>query len=79
MIRTVPLAFLSTLLAVTLSSGQAAPAPSHPPLRVGIVGLVHGHVHGFLGAVPAQHRDSNRRRRRTRPAPARPGRSPLWL
>jgi predicted dehydrogenase len=25
--------------------GQPA---SHPPLRVGIVGLVHGHVHGFL-------------------------------
>jgi glucose-fructose oxidoreductase len=24
------------------------PAPAHPPLRVGIVGLVHGHVHGFL-------------------------------
>jgi predicted dehydrogenase len=23
--------------------------PAHPPLRVGIVGLVHGHVHGFLG------------------------------
>ena len=22
---------------------------NHPPLRVGIVGLVHGHVHGFLG------------------------------
>jgi predicted dehydrogenase len=50
MIRIVPLAFLSTLLAVTLSSGQAAPAPSRPPLRVGIVGMVHGHVHGFLGA-----------------------------
>src|SRR5580658_7430135 len=24
-------------------------ALAHPPLRVGIVGLVHGHVHGFLG------------------------------
>ena len=48
MIRIVFIAFLSTLLAVTLSSGQVAPA--HPPLRVGIVGLVHGHVHGFLGA-----------------------------
>jgi len=27
----------------------AQPTPAHPPLRVGIVGLVHGHVHGFLG------------------------------
>jgi predicted dehydrogenase len=27
----------------------AQTAPAHPPLRVGIVGLVHGHVHGFLG------------------------------
>ena len=35
------------LFAATLASAQAAPA--HPPLRVGIVGLVHGHVHGFLG------------------------------
>src|SRR6202046_5151332 len=25
------------------------PALAHAPLRVGIVGLVHGHVHGFLG------------------------------
>jgi predicted dehydrogenase len=31
----------------------AAP-PAQPPLRVGIVGLVHGHVHGFL----AQSRNS---------------------
>jgi predicted dehydrogenase len=46
MIRTVTL--LSTLLAATLSFSQTSPA--HPPLRVGIVGLVHGHVHGFLAA-----------------------------
>lgn len=26
-----------------------AMSQAHPPLRVGIVGLVHGHVHGFLG------------------------------
>ncbi|HWY04836.1 MAG TPA: Gfo/Idh/MocA family oxidoreductase [Candidatus Acidoferrum sp.] len=32
---------------------SASPAP--PPLRVGIVGLVHGHVHGFL----AQSRNSS--------------------
>jgi len=48
MIRTIPLAVFSTLFAVTLSSGQASPAQTRPPLRVGIVGLVHGHVHGFL-------------------------------
>lgn len=28
--------------------GQAAPAETATPLRVGIVGLVHGHVQGFL-------------------------------
>jgi predicted dehydrogenase len=47
MTRMLPLALLSTLLAVTLSTAQTSPAK--PPLRVGIVGLVHGHVHGFLG------------------------------
>ncbi|HLW86063.1 MAG TPA: Gfo/Idh/MocA family oxidoreductase [Candidatus Sulfotelmatobacter sp.] len=36
---------LSVFSAGTLS-GQSTPA--RPPLRVGIVGLVHGHVHGFL-------------------------------
>lgn len=39
---------LFAILAVTLSFGQAT--ATHPPLRVGMVGLVHGHVHGFLGA-----------------------------
>jgi len=37
---------------LVLSLGAAAFAqtpPSHPPVRVAIVGLVHGHVHGFLG------------------------------
>jgi len=47
MVRISHLALLS-MLAVTLSFGQVSAA--HPPLRVGIVGLVHGHVHGFLGA-----------------------------
>src|SRR5271165_5530502 len=47
MTRRLPLAFLFTLLAVTLTSAQTSAAK--PPLRVGIVGLVHGHVHGFLG------------------------------
>jgi predicted dehydrogenase len=45
--RIMPMVFFSMLFAVAFSSGQAAPA--HPPLRIGIVGLVHGHVHGFLG------------------------------
>ncbi|HYM78703.1 MAG TPA: Gfo/Idh/MocA family oxidoreductase [Candidatus Dormibacteraeota bacterium] len=39
-------AFLSFLTFVVISFAQA---PSPPALRVGIVGLVHGHVHGFLG------------------------------
>jgi predicted dehydrogenase len=43
------LALLSTLFSVTVSFTSAAVSPAHPPLRVGIVGLVHGHVHGFLG------------------------------
>jgi predicted dehydrogenase len=44
--RIAPLVVLPFLLAATLSFAATA---SHPPLRVGIVGLVHGHVHGFLG------------------------------
>ena len=44
------LIFQSLLFAIfsttLLSQSQATPA--HVPLRVGIVGLVHGHVHGFL-------------------------------
>ena len=79
MIRIVPLAFLSTLLAVTLSSGQATPAPSHPPLRVGIVGLVHGHVHGFLGASLHSPEIRDRRRRRARPSSAGAGCNPIWF
>jgi predicted dehydrogenase len=48
MFRIVPLAFFALLFTVARSFGQAAFAQSHPPLRVAIVGLVHGHVHGFL-------------------------------
>ena len=44
MIRTVLRAITCTSLLTAFSLGQ-----SHAPLRVGIVGLVHGHVHGFLG------------------------------
>ena len=35
------------------SPAQQAPPP---PLRVAIVGLTHGHVEGFLSALP-QHKD----------------------
>jgi predicted dehydrogenase len=35
-------------LATVCASGQQPSTGSRPPLRVGIVGLVHGHVHGFL-------------------------------
>jgi predicted dehydrogenase len=46
MIRNASLAVFSTLLAATVAFSASA---AQPPLRVGIVGLVHGHVHGFLG------------------------------
>ncbi len=41
------LAVLSALSTLIVAQVQSA-APAHAPLRVGIVGLVHGHVHGFL-------------------------------
>ena len=44
--RNFPALFLSALLAV------AAPAQSPKPVRVVIVGLVHGHVQGFLKNLP---------------------------
>ena len=31
-----------------LSFGHVPAAQGKPPLRVGIIGLVHGHVHGFF-------------------------------
>jgi predicted dehydrogenase len=44
-------------LFATLSAATGAQTqPAQPPLRVAIVGLVHGHVEGFLRALP-QHRD----------------------
>lgn len=42
--RTVIQLFIPALFLSAISFGQ-----THLPLRVGIVGLVHGHVHGFLG------------------------------
>ena len=47
MLRLLLPALLVVMLATT-SLGQASNSQSHRPLRVGIVGLVHGHVHGFL-------------------------------
>lgn len=40
--------FAFALFAAAHCRGQSAPAPTPVPLRVGIVGLVHGHVQGFL-------------------------------
>ena len=50
---------LSTFLFIastflTSTCGLAAQDQSHP-LRVAIVGLEHGHVEGFLGALPSHH------------------------
>ena len=39
---------LFTLFAFTCSPAQTVPVAAKTPLRVGIVGLVHGHVQGFL-------------------------------
>lgn len=39
---------LSSLCCIAVFSFQPLAAQSAAPLRVGIVGLVHGHVHGFL-------------------------------
>ena len=46
MIRLTAIPFLPVLFTAILSYTQTS--PPRPPLRVGIVGLVHGHVHGFL-------------------------------
>ena len=47
------LAWAAALIAAPVAV-SAQPAP--PPLRVAVVGLEHGHVEGFLGALP-QHQD----------------------
>ena len=41
------------LLATLFSTPDAAKAQSTPPIRVAIVGLVHGHVQGFLHNLPS--------------------------
>ena len=38
----------SSLIVVLFGGIAFGQTAAHPPLRVGIVGLVHGHVHGFL-------------------------------
>ncbi len=48
MFRNLCLAVISTVFLCMASVGQTAPAQTHSPLKVGIVGLVHGHVYGFL-------------------------------
>jgi len=48
MLRVLWLAFMTTLLLKTVCFAGGASAQTAGALRVGIVGLVHGHVHGFL-------------------------------
>ncbi|HTW58420.1 MAG TPA: Gfo/Idh/MocA family oxidoreductase [Terriglobales bacterium] len=48
MIRAILFAFLATFPLLLPAYSQNVPPATHIPLRVGIVGLVHGHVHGFL-------------------------------
>lgn len=52
----VMLGFITILCATTISTGQNKDSQVRPRLRVGIVGLVHGHVDGFFkysGKSPA--------------------------
>ncbi len=46
-LRNLSFAMVPVLILAALTSAHAASDP-RPPLRVGIVGLVHGHVYGFL-------------------------------
>lgn len=48
MVRLLWMAFVPALLLASFCFAGVASGPTPPPLRVGIVGLVHGHVHGFL-------------------------------
>lgn len=48
MFRILTSALVFILMFSGISLAQAAGTPTKAPLRVGIVGLVHGHVHGFL-------------------------------
>src|ERR1035438_406293 len=86
MIRIVPLVLFSTLFVPLAFSAT----PAQPPLRVGIVGLVHGHVHGFLAqsrhspeieivGVAEPCRASKARMKWIGSAPARLARSPAHI
>src|SRR5580704_4891832 len=44
--------YLAAALCAFLLTPSSLPAQSDPPIRVAIVGLVHGHVKGFLRALP---------------------------
>jgi len=46
--RKVAIPRLTTLLPLVLLAATASAQPTSPALRVAIVGLVHGHVHGFF-------------------------------
>jgi len=48
MLRVLWLAFMTALLLKSMCFAGSASEQTAGPLRVGIVGLVHGHVHGFL-------------------------------
>ena len=48
MLRVLYLALITALFLESMCFGGTASGQSPRPLRVGIVGLVHGHVHGFL-------------------------------
>ncbi len=50
--RFLPVAAALLLLVPFSAHCFAAPVPANRPIRVAIVGLVHGHVLGFLGALP---------------------------
>jgi len=48
----VPFAVALFILVIVPTTVWAAPADSGTPIRVAIVGLVHGHIKGFLSALP---------------------------
>src|SRR3954454_19888454 len=48
MLRVLWLAFMTALLLKTMCFAGGASEQTAGALRIGIVGLVHGHVHGFL-------------------------------
>ena len=47
-----PLRLLSAVVGTFFLLGSAGRGAAEPPMRVAIVGLVHGHVKGFLSALP---------------------------